>query len=75
MTKEEKRLQRVEWLRLIERSNDVGDGWRNVPNGHLLNSIRPTSNIGLTEIREAEGDRCGQIRMTDKGRIILEFYE
>lgn len=55
-------------LRLIERSPDVGDGWRQVSSvlwRHVLDQAHPD----LTELDR----RNLRVRLNEKGRTVLEY--
>lgn len=57
-------------LRLIQRSPDNADGWKNVSKllWPLLNLIRDD----LVE-KELLADGCGRCRLTERGKIVLEY--
>lgn len=60
----------MELLRLIQRSDDIGEGWRNVPNA-LWNFIQ-TQATKLPELVELHSTEQ-KIRLTDEGLIVYKW--
>ena len=59
------------FIRLILRSQDVGDGWRNVSN-----VLRKTVEAGISEFPELYETRemAGlQVRLSERGNIVKDY--
>lgn len=59
-------------IRLIERSPDIGEGWRSVSPMLMRGLIEPFEDQTLIEW-EKDGAEGGRVRLTDKGRDVLPY--
>jgi hypothetical protein len=58
----------ISFIRLVLRSDDVGDGWRNVSNilWRLVRDFKPKE---LIEIDEPNS----RVRLSERGQIVAEY--
>ena len=61
--------EEISFLRLIERSDDIGDGWRQCSPilwNHFIQGFHHTE---LIELKENEK----QVRLSERGKIVVEY--
>lgn len=59
------------FLRLILRSKDIGDGWRNV-SLHVWTLVADFKRKELIEAERFEAG-AGKVRLSERGRIVVEY--
>ena len=72
-TGKNKMERHVPFLRLILRSDDMGDGWRNVTASLMLLTRAHVIGLGKAVEFFEQADGTGRIRITPFGHELLEF--
>lgn len=60
--------KQAQLMKLIARSADIGEGWRQVPDP-IWNAVKHFARSDLMEIDEPSK----RIRLTDDGRVVLKY--
>lgn len=61
----------ISFLRLLRRSKEVGDGWRNVSMG-FWSLVEEFGQPELIEVKPS-GDGGGRVRLTERGSIVVDY--